>query len=73
MGNPKQLMTDHGAQFCANEERKYKFSEAVKQKGIQHIMAKVKRPQSNGKIERWFGTIKKLYFHFGRNLERAVN
>jgi transposase InsO family protein len=45
----------------------------VKLKGIEHIMARVKRPQSNGKIERWFGTFKKLYSHFGNDLERAVN
>lgn len=71
-GTPKQLMTDHGTQFCSDEEKVYRFSEALKQKGIQHIMARVKRPQSNGKIERWFGTLKKLYFHFGRDLDKAV-
>lgn len=71
-GVPKQLMTDHGTQFCSDEDKTYRFSETLKQKGIQHIMARVKRPQSNGKIERWFGTLKKLYFHFGRDLDRAV-
>jgi putative transposase len=71
-GAPKQVMTDHGAQFCANEERIYRFSETLKDKGVEHILARVKRPQSNGKIERWFGTIKRLYTHFNGDLERAV-
>jgi putative transposase len=71
-GTPKQLMTDHGTQFCTGEERQYRFSETLKGKGIDHIMARIKRPQSNGKIERWFGTLKKLYFHFGRDLDKAV-
>jgi len=71
-GIPKQIMTDHGAQFCANEEHEYKFREELKQIGIQHIMAKVKRPQSNGKIERFFGTLKRLLKHFNSNLDRSI-
>jgi len=71
-GMPKQLMTGHGTQFCANEERTYKFSEKLRKQGIVHIMSRVKRPQSNGKIERWFGTIKRLYAHFGRDMLKAV-
>lgn len=68
-GTPKQVMTDHGAQFCTNEEKEYKFREELKQLGIEHIMAKVKRPQSNGKIERFFGTLKRLLKHFNFDLD----
>jgi len=71
-GLPKQIMTDHGSQFCTDEDRVFRFSETLKGMGIQHIMARVKRPQSNGKEERWFGTFKKLYYHFGGNVRRAV-
>lgn len=71
-GIPKQLMTDHGSQFCSDEEKIFRFSETVELIGTEHIMAKVKRPQSNGKEERWFGTIKKLYYHFGKNIDKAV-
>ncbi len=71
-GKPKQVMTDHGTQFCSDEEKAFRFSENLKAEGVEHIMARVKRPQSNGKIERWFGTVKKLYFHFGRDLNKAV-
>ena len=71
-GKPKQIMTDHGSQFCTDEERTFQFSEKLKEIGIEHIMSRVKRPQSNGKIERWFGTAKRLYFHFERDLEKTV-
>jgi putative transposase len=71
-GTPKQIMTDHGTQFCANEEREYRFTEELKQMGIEHIMAKVKRPQSNGKIERFFGTLKRLLKHFNSDLDRSI-
>ena len=71
-GKPKQVMTDHGTQFCSDEEKVFRFSEALKGMEIEHIMAAVKRPQSNGKIERWFGTAKKIYFHFDRDLQRTV-
>ena len=71
-GLPKQLMTDHGAQFCSDEGKVFRFSETLRAKGVQHIMARVKRPQSNGKIERWFGTMKRLYRHFGRDLDQTV-
>ena len=71
-GVPKQVMTDHGTQFCSDENKVFRFSETLKSMGAEHIMAKVKRPQSNGKEERWFGTIKKLYYHFGKDIDRAV-
>ena len=71
-GSPREVMTDHGSQFCTDEEKVFKFREELKKRGIEHIMAAVKRPQSNGKIERWFGSTEKLYYHFGRDLGRTV-
>ena len=35
-------------------------------------MSRVKRPQSNDKIERWFGSTDKLYKHFGFDLDKVV-
>lgn len=69
---PKQIMTDHGSQFCTDEERTFKFREELMKRGIEHIMAAIKRPQGNGKIERWFGSTEKLYYHFGRDLNKTV-
>ena len=71
-GIPKQVMTDHGTQFCTNDEKEYRFREELKKRGIEHIMSRVKRPQSNGKIERWFGSTDKLYKHFGFDLDKVV-
>ena len=72
-GKPKQVMTDHGSQFCSDEDKVFRYQEELKKVGIKHIMAKIKRPQSNGKEERWFGTFKKIYFHFDKDLDRAVS
>lgn len=69
-GIPKQVMTDHGVQFtslpritcaepCMNE-----FQQVLKQHGVLHIKARVKHPQSNGKVERVGQTIEQLRKHF---------
>jgi putative transposase len=71
-GTPKQIMTDHGAQFCVDKDHNYRFTATLREMGIQHIMAAVKRPQGNGKIERWFGTIDRLYRHFESDLDKVV-
>lgn len=71
-GIPKQVMTDHGAQFCADEKKVYRFRKELRKRGIEHIMSPVKKPQTNGKIERWFGTMDKLYRRFEFNLDKLV-
>lgn len=70
-GVPKQIMTDHGAQFCADEDEVYRFTEYLKSNGVKHILARIKHPQSNGKIERLFYTIKRLIDEKG-SLDAAV-
>jgi putative transposase len=69
-GIPKQVMTDHGVQFtslsrcnCASPEMN-EFQRVLKQYGVLHIKARVKHPQSNGKVERVGQTIKQLWNHF---------
>ena len=58
-GTPFQLMTDHGVQFWNNTgERPNTFGKSLKTYDVQHILAGVKCPQTNGKIERWFGSFK---------------
>ena len=59
-GKIKQVITDRGTQFTSNKldkkgEHKSKFKEFCDSKGIKQILCRVKHPQSNGKIERWFG------------------
>ena len=59
-GQIRQVITDRGSQFTANKFDKYgnhksKFAEFCRANNIKQILCRVKHPQSNGKIERWFG------------------
>lgn len=53
-GKPENILTDNGVQFHTNGP----FEEFCKSNGIKHILGRVHHPQTNGKIERWFGTYK---------------
>ena len=53
-GKIKQCISDHGAQFMNNMDGYSEFQEFLKERRIQHIPCKIKHPQSNGKIEKWF-------------------
>jgi putative transposase len=70
-GIPKQLLTDHGTQFCSDDEKEYVFRNHVTSKGTEHILARVKHPQTNGKVERLVQTIKRLLKR-GMTLDEAV-
>jgi len=63
-GIPYAIITDRGSHFYANKigkkkQGKCKFQEVLKELGIKHIVARAHHPQTNGKIERWFGTYKR--------------
>ena len=50
-------MTDHGSQFFANEAEERRRGQAAFEAepgrlGIRHVVARVRHPQANGKIER---------------------
>ena len=58
------INTDRDAQFIGNkkndnDEAYHKFVEHINSLGIKHIPSRVKNPQTNGKIERWFQEYKK--------------
>lgn len=62
-GKPASVLTDHGSQFYANEAASRKrgeseFERRMVEKEIQHRLARVNHPQTNGKIERFHGEIK---------------
>ena len=76
-GCPRQLISDHGTQFtslaresCSNPKGN-EFQLRLKELGIKHIKARIKHPQTNGKLERWWQTNAFLTRHFG-NMEKAV-
>ena len=73
----REVITDHGSQFFANKTDKNGDSECAfgqflsKNKIIKHILARVKHPQTNGKIEKWFHTYeksRKLFDNFDKFL-----
>ncbi len=56
-GKPKSVMTDHGVQYYTNHaetQENNKFRVCLNLLGIKHYVAKVGRPQTNGKVERFF-------------------
>ncbi len=54
-GRIKQCISDHGSQFIANVGGDSRFKAFLDHKDIQQILCRIKHPQSNGKVERWFG------------------
>lgn len=55
-------MTDHGSTYYANhpgaEQENTEFRKTLDALGIKHCLARINRPQTNGKIERFFLTYK---------------
>lgn len=62
---PRSIMTDHGSTYYANKgdgnQEKTEFRKALNAFGIKHCLARINRPQTNGKIERFFLTYKQEY------------
>jgi transposase InsO family protein len=59
-----EIITDHGTQFFANKTDKNgksesAFSAFLAKNEIKHIVSRVKHPQTNGKIEKWYHTYEK--------------
>lgn len=77
-GIPKQCLSDRGIQFTSSpredcpEPGPNEFQKYLKKHEIVHIKARVKHPQTNGKMERAGGTIRKLIKHFG-STEKAMD
>ena len=54
-GQIRQCINDHGTQFVKTlAEENSRFAEYLKSKEIKQILCRIKHPQSNGKIEKWF-------------------
>jgi transposase InsO family protein len=54
-GVPEEILTDNGSQYVTWRGQSA-FSKELAGKGIRHIVAKPRRPQTLGKIERFWGT-----------------
>jgi putative transposase len=68
-GRPQEMLTDRGSQFYANEsERREKgisqFEAFLAEEGIKHILCRVNHPQTNGKLERFYGVYEQKRHQF---------
>jgi len=68
-GRPRELLTDRGSQFYANEgERREKgisqFEAYLAEQGIKHLLCRVNHPQTNGKLERIYGVYEQKRHQF---------
>lgn len=70
-GTPGQVLSDHGVEFTSNHQvrvgKKRKpttFERELELRGIDHILARVNHPQTNGKLERFFHTLETEMVHF---------
>jgi putative transposase len=76
-GRPKQLMSDHGTTFTSLpregclEPDPNEFQQWLELADIGHVKSRVKHPQSNGKVEKAGGILRKLVQHFG-SLDQAL-
>ncbi|MFH1174572.1 MAG: integrase core domain-containing protein [archaeon] len=59
-GHIKQCISDHGSQFTSNNDGESKFVALLDAHGTQQILARIKHPQTNGKVEKWFDTYENL-------------
>jgi transposase InsO family protein len=55
-GTPQEMLTDNGSQYVTWRGTSA-FHREMDQRGVKHIVAKPHRPQTLGKIERFWGTL----------------
>jgi putative transposase len=68
-GKPEAIITDNGTQFTPAKGEMGMFTEFCESNEIKHILGRIHHPQTNGKIERWFGTYKQEF----KNGEDTLN
>ena len=61
-GRPNQILADNGTQFRnLIGELGTKYSKLLENLDIKPIFAKPRHPETKGKLERWFGTVKQMF------------
>jgi transposase InsO family protein len=55
-GTPQEMLTDNGSQYVTWRGTSV-FHREMDKRGIKHIVAKPQRPQTLGKVERFWGTL----------------
>ncbi len=74
---PFALNSDRGSQFIPNKfnkkgEAMHEFQEALKELGIIFIPSKRRHPQTNGKLERFFGILDREFDERFKNLDEFI-
>ena len=57
-GKILQCISDHGSQFISNIGGNSRFKGFLDENGIRQILCRIKHPQSNGKVEKFFDLYK---------------
>ncbi|AKB76792.1 Mobile element protein [Methanosarcina horonobensis HB-1 = JCM 15518] len=65
----KGALMDHGSEFGAHRINKdgswdSEFKRRIEELGIKPILVRVRHPQTNGKIEKWFDTYQRFRGEF---------
>lgn len=58
-GCPKAILSDHGTQWAASNGGDTRFDRWCEDHGIVHIMGQVRKPTTQGKVERWHGSMRR--------------
>jgi transposase InsO family protein len=67
-GRPNQILADNGTQFKnLLGELGTKYTRLLEILDIKPIFAKPNHPQTKGKLERWFGTVKQMFLTEARH------
>lgn len=73
---PTHILSDNGLQFTPAKNRggvNGLFAQFCINNEIKHILGRVHHPQTNGKIERWFGTYKLEFDERFNNLDEFID
>ncbi len=75
-GKPASIMTDYGSQFYANAAKAKRrgvsdFEKRLVKLGIKQILAGLRHPQTNGKLERFHGEIQRKLPEFVNIMQRV--
>ncbi len=71
-GRPNQILADNGTQFKnLIGELGTKYTRLLEILDVKPIFAKPNHPQTKGKLERWFGTIKQMFLGEARFIVKS--
>ena len=71
-GKISQCICDHGTQFIKHEGMESSFRDFLDENGIKQILCRIKHPQSNGKVEKFFDLYQNKR-HMFDTMEEFVN